>query len=32
VDFESQLPRYPTGKLLVRQLRDRYWKQHDRNI
>lgn len=32
IDFESALPRYPTGKLLVRQLRDRYWKQHDGNI
>ena len=32
IDFENELPRYPTGKLHVRLLRDRYWKQHDRNI
>ena len=32
IDFEDQLPRYTTGKLHVRLLRDRYWKQHDRNI
>jgi long-chain acyl-CoA synthetase len=32
IDFENQLPRYPTGKLHVRLLRDRYWKQHDGNI
>jgi acyl-CoA synthetase (AMP-forming)/AMP-acid ligase II len=32
IDFESQLPRYPTGKLHVRLLRDRYWKHHDRSI
>jgi long-chain acyl-CoA synthetase len=32
IDFENRLPRYPTGKLHVRLLRDRYWKQHDRNI
>jgi long-chain acyl-CoA synthetase len=25
VDFEAQLPRTPTGKLLKRLLRDRYW-------
>ncbi len=25
VDFERELPRTPTGKLLKRQLRDRYW-------
>jgi acyl-CoA synthetase (AMP-forming)/AMP-acid ligase II len=32
IDFENGLPRYPTGKLHVRLLRDRYWKQHERNI
>jgi long-chain acyl-CoA synthetase len=32
IDFESRLPRYPTGKLHVRVLRDHYWKGHDRNI
>jgi long-chain acyl-CoA synthetase len=26
IDFEPELPRHPTGKLFVRQLRDRYWK------
>jgi long-chain acyl-CoA synthetase len=25
VDFESALPRLPTGKLYKRALRDRYW-------
>ena len=24
LDFEAELPRHPTGKLLVRRLRDRY--------
>jgi acyl-CoA synthetase (AMP-forming)/AMP-acid ligase II len=32
IDFEAQLPRYPTGKLHVRLLRDRYWKGHERSI
>jgi len=32
IDFESALPRFPTGKLHVRLLRDRYWKHHDRSI
>jgi len=27
VDFEAELPRTPTGKLVKRQLRERYWKQ-----
>jgi len=27
VDFVHELPRLPTGKLLKRQLRDRYWQQ-----
>ena len=26
VDFEASLPRTPTGKLMKRHLRDRYWK------
>jgi long-chain acyl-CoA synthetase len=26
VDFEAELPRYLNGKLYVRRLRDRYWK------
>ncbi|MEH2563670.1 acyl-coenzyme A synthetase/AMP-(fatty) acid ligase [Bradyrhizobium sp. AZCC 2289] len=25
VDFEADLPRTPTGKLVKRHLRDRYW-------
>ncbi len=32
VDFESQLPRSPTGKLYKRLLRDPYWKDVGRNI
>ena len=32
IDFESQLPRYPTGKLHVRVLRERYWKGRERSI
>jgi long-chain acyl-CoA synthetase len=32
VDFERELPRHPTGKLLVRRLRDRYWRGRERRI
>jgi long-chain acyl-CoA synthetase len=32
IDFEAALPRYPTGKLYVRRLRDRYWKKTGRAI
>jgi long-chain acyl-CoA synthetase len=32
VDFEEELPRYPTGKLIKRLLRDRYWKGHESRI
>ena len=32
VDFESQLPRSPTGKLYKRILRDRYWQGHTSRI
>jgi long-chain acyl-CoA synthetase len=32
VDFEAELPRHPTGKLLKRLLRDRYWSGHDSRI
>jgi long-chain acyl-CoA synthetase len=32
VDFERELPRHPTGKLLVRSLRDRYWAGRERRI
>jgi long-chain acyl-CoA synthetase len=30
-DFVDSLPRLPTGKLLKRVLRDRYWKNHPRS-
>jgi len=29
IDFVEELPRLPTGKLLKRKLRDRYWKEHE---
>lgn len=32
VDFEPDLPRLPSGKLMKRQLRDRYWAGRDRKI
>jgi long-chain acyl-CoA synthetase len=32
VDFESQLPRTETGKLLKRNIRDRYWAQAGRHV
>ena len=32
IDFESELPRLPTGKLLKGPLRDRYWKGHESRI
>ncbi len=32
VDFEVQLPRYDSGKLYVRLLRERYWKGRERQI
>ena len=32
IDFEARLPRHPTGKLYVRLLRDRYWKDAGRSI
>jgi long-chain acyl-CoA synthetase len=32
VDFEPALPRFPTGKLQTRVLRDRYWKGRGRRI
>jgi acyl-CoA synthetase (AMP-forming)/AMP-acid ligase II len=28
IDFRSELPRHPTGKLYKRLLRDEYWKDH----
>jgi long-chain acyl-CoA synthetase len=32
IDFEDELPRHATGKLYVRRLRDRYWKDRKRRI
>jgi long-chain acyl-CoA synthetase len=32
IDFERELPRLPTGKLLIRVLRDRYWEGRERRI
>jgi long-chain acyl-CoA synthetase len=32
IDFESELPRLPTGKLYKRALRERYWQGHKTRI
>ena len=32
IDFEKELPRTPTGKLLKRLLKERYWKGQERRI
>ena len=32
VEFADVLPRNPTGKLLRRELRERYWKDRDRRV
>ncbi len=32
VDFRAELPRYPTGKLYKRLLRDEYWQGAERSI
>ena len=32
VDFEASVPRYPTGKLFTRVLKDRYWADRDQRI
>jgi long-chain acyl-CoA synthetase len=32
VDFVDELPRYPTGKLYKRLLRDKYWAGHQTQI
>jgi long-chain acyl-CoA synthetase len=32
VDFVDELPRYPTGKLYKRLLRDQYWAGHQTRI
>ena len=32
IDFEAELPRLPTGKLMKAKLRERYWKGHKSRI
>ncbi len=32
VDFVDELPRNPTGKILKRELREAYWKGHERRV
>jgi long-chain acyl-CoA synthetase len=32
IDFEDALPRHPNGKLYVKQLRDRYWRDRGGRI
>ena len=32
VDFVEELPRNATGKILKRELREPYWRGHERNI
>jgi long-chain acyl-CoA synthetase len=32
VDFAETLPRNPSGKLLKRELREPYWRGHERRI
>ncbi|MGH6979914.1 MAG: AMP-binding enzyme, partial [Stellaceae bacterium] len=32
IDFDSELPRHPNGKLYKRLLRDRYWRDRNSNI
>ena len=32
IDFEAELPRLPTGKLMKAALRERYWKGHEGRI
>ncbi|TYL46361.1 AMP-binding protein [Nocardioides sp. BGMRC 2183] len=32
VEFVSELPKAPTGKILKRELRKAYWEDHDRNV
>ena len=29
IDFAEELPPLPTGKLLKRKIRERYWKEHE---
>ena len=32
VEFVDSLPKAPTGKILKRELRDKYWTDKDRNV
>jgi len=32
VDFATDLPRLPTGKIVRRQVREKYWEGHDKKI
>jgi acyl-CoA synthetase (AMP-forming)/AMP-acid ligase II len=32
IDFRTELPRHPTGKLYKRLLKDEYWKDAGRTI
>ena len=32
VDFRSELPRHPTGKLYTRLLRDKYWQDRATSV
>ncbi|MEI8050103.1 MAG: acyl-CoA synthetase [Actinomycetes bacterium] len=32
IDFTSEMPRDPSGKLYKRKLRDPYWEEHERSI
>jgi acyl-CoA synthetase (AMP-forming)/AMP-acid ligase II len=32
IDFEAQLPRFPSGKLYLRRIRERYWVGRERRI
>ena len=32
IDFRTELPRHPTGKLYKRLLKDEYWKEAGRSI
>jgi len=32
IDFETELPRHPSGKLYIRRLKDRYWGDRERRI
>ena len=32
IDFRTELPRHPTGKLYKRLLKDEYWKAAGRSI